>query len=80
MDPLDRLAHDILQPRYPALRLSLRPGQCWSGRLEAGQALHSTGSALWVTLSGLPQDIVLPPGQRWRAPHAGRAVAQGLQS
>jgi hypothetical protein len=78
MDPLDRFAHDILQRRRPALHLSLRPGQCWSGPVDAGQELHSKDTALWVTLSGLPQDVVLQPGQRWRAPHAGRAVAQGL--
>jgi len=44
--------------------------------VEAGTTIRVEHGRIWLTLTNLAQDIVLPAGQAFCAPHAGRVVVE----
>lgn len=44
--------------------------------VETGTTIRVEHGRVWLTLTDLAQDIVLPAGQAFRAPHAGRVVVE----
>lgn len=48
--------------------------------LQAGDSLRSERGTVWITVDGLPQDILLEPGQEHFVPEAGAVNVSALQS
>ena len=48
--------------------------------LQAGDSLRSERGTVWITVDGLPQDILLEPGQEHFVPEAGALNVSALQS
>ena len=44
--------------------------------VQAGTTIRVERGRIWLTLTDLAQDIVLPAGQTFCAPHAGRMVVE----
>lgn len=48
--------------------------------LQAGDSLRSERGTVWITVDGLPQDILLEPGQEHSVPEAGAVNVSALDS
>ena len=44
--------------------------------VQAGTTIRVEHGRIWLTLTDLAQDVVLPAGQTFCAPHAGRMVVE----
>lgn len=60
-------------------RYELADGELLALDRIAGRELACRAGELWITVDGRPEDIILGPGQRWRAEEDSTVVVSALQ-
>jgi hypothetical protein len=60
-------------------RYELADGELLAFDRIAGRELACRAGELWLTIDGRPEDIILGPGQGWRAADASTVVVSALK-
>ncbi len=58
--------------------LQLQPPQVWKTTIKTGEYIEVKNGRCWITVTGFSDDIILYPGQCWKAPNRVEVVLSAL--